>query len=159
MVGSVHRTQVDEKFAYKHSEMTHFKTTFTAGFIKLFIKTICSSQTKRAFLSQYSRAFRVRLPYVQLDVLRPSSVFCEQLDFYGGATAEYPATSRMLIYSFVERGIQAMVLIRGRISLYSGHIFPEIWHPLCRAKESTTKQTWIWEPHSAIYLTRHWAAE
>ena len=136
MVGSVHRTQVDEKFAYKHSEMTHFKTTFATGFIKLFSKTICSSQTKRAFFSQYSRAFRLRLPYmyVQLDVLRPSSVFCEQLDFYGGATAEYPATSRMLIYSFVERGIQAMVLIRGRISLYSSHIFPEILHPLCRCK-------------------------
>ena len=37
-----------------------------------------------------------------------------------------PPTTILLIYSLVEWGIQAMVLIRGRISLYSGQIFPEM---------------------------------
>ena len=74
--------------------MTHFKSTFTSGFIKRFgeIKC-CSSQTMRAFLSQDSRAFRerllisslrrvetmthfLRMPYASLPW------FCVKLDFY-----------------------------------------------------------------------------
>ena len=124
---NVLRTNIRKYVSRKERETNDaFQNPFTTGFIKRFTKTKCSSKTKRVFLLQYSRAFRVRLPFVQLGVLRPISVFCEQLDFDGGATVEYPATSRMLIYSLVEWGIQAMVLIRGRISLYSGQIFPEM---------------------------------
>ena len=44
---------------YVQKWMTHFKSTFTTRFIKRFSKIKCS-QTMRAFLSQYSSAFRGR---------------------------------------------------------------------------------------------------
>ena len=53
--------------AYQRKEiekrMAHFKSTFTTWFIKRFSEIKCS-QTTRAFLSPYSRAFRYRLPHV-----------------------------------------------------------------------------------------------
>ena len=45
----------------RHEWRTDFKSTFTTGFIKRFSEILCS-QTICAFLSQYSRAFRDRLP-------------------------------------------------------------------------------------------------
>ena len=64
----VHRSQVEEKFANKNSEMrtnkiekriVHFKCTFTT--IPRFSDILKYSQTMRACLSQYLRAFLDRL--------------------------------------------------------------------------------------------------
>ena len=67
--------EVNEKCAYKNSKMRtnekkwrhewriskHF---FSTGFVKRFSEIKVCSQTMRAFLSQYSRVFRYRLPHV-----------------------------------------------------------------------------------------------
>ena len=62
----VHRTQVDEKFAYKKFGNMYQgkKSTFYTTITRLSEIPKCCSQTMRALLSQYSCAFGDRLLYV-----------------------------------------------------------------------------------------------